>query len=242
MKKLWAVMLSLFFLLGYAYPVMAIPNQGELYAKVTEKIDNQFKIPIVDGAAEITFSDGTVLSVSDVNVPNDQGFCMVVIPMTEQEALDWVAKQAEADKAHMHSYVVYVVDANNNRVENLEKAKISIQPAQALQNPAMLFLDAFGNAKTLELMPTDDTKNTALSTPNGIFVITERKIIDLEETTTKGETESATNGTEKEDQTTPEIPKTDAKKDTVLWVLLSTISFLTAVFFLSNTKKKTENH
>ena len=97
-------------------------------------VDNT--VPIDEnGKGSATLPDGTEIEISNANKTQGQ---LVIDPITEKEALDWISSVTDGKVKAPQPFHIYYLDDNGNLI-NADGISVTMKPETALTNPVVLF-------------------------------------------------------------------------------------------------------
>lgn len=149
MRKLSAILLAAMLILSLNITAFAAENPTEIdvYAKVIRDVEGEYAEEIKDGEAEVETDDGTIVSVTDV--PEGAVTLMVVpVPATETAAWEWIAACMEETGTPIHTFDIYFVDQNGNRI-NANGAVVTINCPHCSGTPLVCSLATSGAVRVL---------------------------------------------------------------------------------------------
>ena len=122
-------------------------------------VDNT--VPIDEnGKGSATLPDGTEIEISNANKTQGQ---LVIDPITEKEALDWISSVTDGKVKAPQAFHIYYLDDNGNLI-NANGISVSMKPGNTLQNPVVYSLKSDGS---MELLSADVKNGTITFTTDG---------------------------------------------------------------------------
>ena len=122
-------------------------------------VDNT--VPIDEnGKGSATLPDGTEIEISNANKTQGQ---LVIDPITEKEALDWISSVTDGKVKAPQAFHIYYLDDNGNLI-NANGISVSMKPGNTLQNPIVYSLKSDGS---MELLSADVKNGTITFTTDG---------------------------------------------------------------------------
>ena len=130
MRRILSFLLALALLFSITVPCYAVEISedddtvtGDVYARYVSAVEWD-DVPVVDGNAEATTSNGYTVSVS--GIPDDAVVLRVVpIPSAEAVAWSWFAHCVDSDATILNIFDIYFADADGKRI-NADGVSISI--------------------------------------------------------------------------------------------------------------------
>ena len=113
-----------------------------------------------NGEGSATLPDGTEVGISDADKAKGQ---LVIDPITEKEALDWIAGVTDGKMKAPQAFHIYYLDSNGNLI-NTNGISVSMKPEKTLQNPVVYSLKSDGS---LSLLSADVKNGTITFTTDG---------------------------------------------------------------------------
>ena len=158
------------------------------------------------GEGSATLPDGTEIGISDADKTKGQ---LVIDPITEKEALDWIAGVTDGKVKTPQAFHIYYIDDTGN-ITNADGISVSMKPGDTLQNPVVYSLKTDGS---MELLSADAKNGTITFTTDGspYYVLGEK---DSGGTPPAGETPSDPD----------KSPQTGDNSRMVLWIALLFVS------------------
>lgn len=108
-----------------------------------------------DGDGSATLPDGTEIVISDADKTKGQ---LVIDPITEKDALDWIAGVTDGKVKNPQAYHIYYLDDNGNLI-NADGTSVTIKPNNMPGNPVVYSLKSDGSMELLSA----DVKNGAIT-------------------------------------------------------------------------------
>ena len=122
-------------------------------------VDNT--VPIDEnGKGSATLPDGTEIEISNANKTQGQ---LVIDPITEKEALDWISSVTDGKMKTPQAFHIYYLDDNGNLI-NADGISVSMKPENTPQNPVVYSLKSDGS---MELLSVDVKNGTITFTTDG---------------------------------------------------------------------------
>ena len=148
-----------------------------------------------DGDGSATLPDGTEVGINDADKTKGQ---LVIDPITDQEALDWVNSVTDGKVKAPQAFHIYYIDNNGNLI-NADGVSVSMKPGDTLQNPVVYSLKSDGS---MELLSADVKNGMIIFTTDGspYYVLGEKDstIATLPPEIIKGKGQSIVAGENKE--------------------------------------------
>ena len=113
-----------------------------------------------NGEGSATLPDGTKVGISDADKTKGR---LVIDPITEKEALDWIAGVTDGKMKAPQAFHIYYLDNNGNLI-NTNGISVSMKPEKTLQNPVVYSLKSDGS---LSLLSADVKNGTITFTTDG---------------------------------------------------------------------------
>ena len=122
-------------------------------------VDNT--VPIDEnGKGSATLPDGTEIEISNANKTQGQ---LVIDPITEKEALDWISSVTDGKVKAPQPFHIYYLDDNGNLI-NADGISVTMKPETALTNPVVYSLKPGGS---MALLSADVKNGTITFTTDG---------------------------------------------------------------------------
>ena len=118
-------------------------------------------VPIDEnGKGSATLPDGTEIEISNANKTQGQ---LVIDPITEKEALDWISSVTDGKVKAPQPFHIYYLDDNGNLI-NADGISVTMKPETALTNPVVYSLKPGGS---MALLSADVKNGTITFTTDG---------------------------------------------------------------------------
>lgn len=172
MKKIISLFLAVFMTLAVSVTAFAaepdgsetltdVPGSVEIPVTISADVTPGYKSPVENGKASVT---GPGFTVEDENPP-ENAYRLVVIPIDDEEALEWFAGCAKSPWESTGTfYAVFYEDTKGNRME-ATNAKVTVQIPGGYKNLQVYSLDPDGNGQFVNRFDTNG--NSVTFTTNG---------------------------------------------------------------------------
>lgn len=127
----------------------------DVYAKAQYDVEGVYPAPVTDGAAAVTTDEDITVSVTDAP---ESAVRLVVIPVSEQEALQWITDSLKTTAEPVHIFDIYFEDADGSRID-ADGAAVTVDCPHCADVPVVCSLDTDGEAQVL----TASAQGTAVS-------------------------------------------------------------------------------